>query len=144
MENRQTISVIELRDHIPTSDHQLIDHTPHSPIKTVPNFFQSYCLCLNHKVEPDDVNEWTTTKYETENHTNSSPTTVIPITIDPSMQVFVIFSIFHNNISLKLPSFLWVSIAFHDNYLNFPPYTQYISKANIVCQYYMKMEFLAC
>lgn len=93
MENRQTISVIELRDQIPSNTHPVTVQTQNTPIKTVPSFFQSYCLCLNQKVEPDDVNEWTTGKYDTQNHLNMSPTTIsIPITIDPTMYVSSIFS----------------------------------------------------
>lgn len=86
MEIRERISVIELRE-TPPNSHQL-NETNKKPVKKVPSFFQNYCLCLNRKVEPEDVNEWTANKFEAENDLNLKPsTTIIPITIDPNMYV---------------------------------------------------------
>lgn len=94
---QKTISVIELRDNTFPNGHELVERNK-DPVKKVHGFFQNYCQCLNGKVEPDDANEWTAEKYETngingwttgkldsEDRFTYKPPRIIPITIDPTM-----------------------------------------------------------
>lgn len=98
MEIRDRISVIELRETVPNG--QQLNEMKKNPVKKVPSFFQNYCLCLNRKVEPEDVNGWTANKFEAENDLNLNPsTTIIPITIDPNMYVALLFAYILENLS---------------------------------------------